>query len=213
MPIIICALVLLALPMAGLLLLRTGLLITTVNGQSMSPTLRHGDRVLVVRRWMVGRPRKGQIVVITFASRSETRSHSLSSSEELYIKRVVACAGESFSATLFANALPAMHPVSNTSDPSPSQVKSWQIPRNHIFVCGDNGEESIDSRSWGPLALDRVLGTVARKLSGAPAHEVKMSAECDHSSPKFRAIEAACAGVPTFFPAKQKRERETYPLD
>lgn len=94
MPIIVCTLLLLVLLIASLLLLRTGLLIITVDGQSMSPTLQPGDRVLVLRHWIAGHPRKGQIVVVTFANQSETRNSSASLRETLYIKRVVASAGE-----------------------------------------------------------------------------------------------------------------------
>lgn len=39
----------------ALLFLRTQLLIVTVKQKSMHPTLEHGDRVLLLRRWITRR--------------------------------------------------------------------------------------------------------------------------------------------------------------
>src|SRR4051812_32445848 len=74
------------------LLLRTSLLVVTVQGDSMAPTLHQGNRVLVLRRWLAGRPRKGQIVVVVPPGEVSM------SSPRFYMKRVVATAGECFSA-------------------------------------------------------------------------------------------------------------------
>src|SRR5438105_1805420 len=78
-------------------LLRTSLLIVTVQGESMAPTLHQGNRVLVLRTWLAGRPRKGQVVVVI------PPGESFMGPAHFYMKRVVAVASESFSATLHVN--------------------------------------------------------------------------------------------------------------
>ncbi|HYG80265.1 MAG TPA: signal peptidase I [Pyrinomonadaceae bacterium] len=36
--------------------------------------------------------------------------------------------------------------------------KPYKIPEGHYFVMGDNREDSADSRAWGPVAGDLVIG-------------------------------------------------------
>jgi signal peptidase I len=62
--VLICCSCLLLLLLA-LVLTRTCLLVITVINQSMVPTLEAGDRVLVLRKHLIPRLRKGQIVVVT----------------------------------------------------------------------------------------------------------------------------------------------------
>ena len=150
---------------AGFFLLRIGFLVVTIRGESMYPTLQHGDRILVLRRWLAGNPHKGQVVVFALAAGPEEQKLSVDLQEACYIKRVVAVAGETFSAKLSANALAEIEIAARRRPAqTASQVESWQIPSKHLFVCGENEEQSIDSRMWGPLPLSNVLGMMVMKL-------------------------------------------------
>jgi signal peptidase I len=132
---ILCGVILLA-----LICIRTCLILITVHGQSMAPALEQGDRVLALRFFPRGWIRRGCIVLVNPANQGRSRTLSVL----FHIKRVVALEGEIFAA--------------------PSGELVWQIPRRHLFVCGDNREQSIDSRTWGPLPLQSVSGLIFLRL-------------------------------------------------
>jgi len=149
--------VLLLLCCCALLLIRALLIVVIVQGQSMSPTLEEGDRVLVVRplwqRWI----HRGQIVLFRQTDLVEEPDDPLS----LHIKRVVVLAGEQY-----RSSTPPLGYSEHVAQEG--QEYLWRIPQDHLFVCGDNREQSIDSRSWGPLPLRNVRGIVVKRLASSP---------------------------------------------
>ena len=130
---------------------------------SMEPTLRVGDRVLVDQHayaWRVpftrvhlaerAVPQAGDI--ITFASPVDG---------ERLIKRVVAVAGDSVAArrgVLYVNRMPA-------GMAGHIEFGPVEVPAGHVFVMGDNRDNSFDSRFWGPLAVDRVYGRALKVVA------------------------------------------------
>jgi len=122
---------------------RTCLIVVTVQGQSMLPALREGDRVLALRHFRCSWIRTGRIVLVNPAGEGRKREREEQAVPMLQIKRVVALEGES-AASLAGEAS--------------------QIPPRHLFVCGDNRQHSIDSRIWGPLPLQSVTGLLLLKL-------------------------------------------------
>jgi len=141
----------------GLLLVRTCLMVVTVQGQSMLPTLKPGDRVLALRLFRVRRLQKSQIILF-WQMHPDQIDEILPLS--LHVKRVAALAGE----TYVSSSPPCWEPE-RTPHKQAGTPYTWRIPQDHLFVCGDNREQSIDSRSWGPLPLRNVRGVVVMKLS------------------------------------------------
>lgn len=41
----------------------------------------------------------------------------------------------------------------------------WTIPFHHVFVLGDFRPEALDSRNWGPIAYDRIIGKVVCRIN------------------------------------------------
>jgi signal peptidase I len=109
-----------------------------VTGESMEPTFRSGQRLLVCRAyWLVGPIRRNDIVVL----RSQERE------TEYLIKRVDRMPGEVVD---FLNVPTTWKIVQG----------ELRVPEGHLYVIGDNREASEDSRNFGPVPIDRVVGKV-----------------------------------------------------
>ncbi|MFG1685585.1 S26 family signal peptidase [Nonomuraea sp. NPDC049269] len=137
-----------ALPVLLCLLLATGALwlrrryaVITVRGESMSPTYRPGDRLLLRRNTAI---RAGQCVV--FAGR---QSATTGRPGGWILKRVIAVPGD---------------PVPREQVPALREVREQRVPPSQLVVMGDNAVHSTDSRHLGYIAADRVLGIVLRRL-------------------------------------------------
>jgi signal peptidase I len=135
----------LALVPALLLWLRHTVLVVTVAGQSMQPTLRPGDR-LVVRRREIGRVRPGQVVV----ARLRRRPAAGGPAAELIVKRVLAVPGDQVPRDV-VRAL--------------RDVPEETVPPGRLVVLGDNHAASVDSRQFGYLHNSELVGVVGRHLS------------------------------------------------
>lgn len=84
----------------------------------------------------------------------------------IYIKRVIALPGEKVfirDGTLYINGSAIDEPyVTNTSNNKnySQDMYEIQVPENHLFVLGDNRDNSNDSRFWGFLPIENVVGRV-----------------------------------------------------
>jgi signal peptidase I len=142
---------------AATLLVASGLVITlarrrfvvvTVVGASMEPTLRPGDQVLVRRQ---GSDKLGVGVLVVFQEpgghhRSRTPASGIAR-RSWAIKRIAAVPGSAV-------------PDSVRSAAGGADI----VPPGMLVVLGD-GTRSGDSRQWGFIPADQVLGFVVRKLT------------------------------------------------
>lgn len=111
-----------------------------VSGVSMLPTFRNGQRVLVGKAyWLIGPIRDGDVVVI--------REESPQNPDGYIIKRVYRMAGEV---------------VDWINVPRRWRLAQgeFKVPEGTVYVLGDNREQSEDSRSFGPVDRNRILGKV-----------------------------------------------------
>jgi signal peptidase I len=134
-----------ALLLGGAGWLRSRLLLVTVRGRSMEPALAEGDRVLV-RRLPPTRVRRRDVVVLRRPP--EAMVVDLSRQAELLVKRVVALGGDLVAADRFPRIA----------------AQTSVVPRGRLVVLGDNPEMSLDSRHYGHLADELVVGVVLRKV-------------------------------------------------
>lgn len=127
-------------------LVRRHLMVVTVKGASMLPTLRTGDRVLV-RRTSAAAVRTGDVVVV-----DEPRPCRPGGARAggWVVKRVVAAPGEPAPPFL----------------PPHQRAAGDRVPAGWLVLLGDNAEASRDSRHYGPVGAERLLGVVVRRLDG-----------------------------------------------
>jgi len=123
---------------------------TRVYGSSMVPNLRTNERLVVEKlSYRFHGPRRGDIVVL----------HDPDGGPELLIKRVVGLPGERVTLAdgqVYVDGVAISEPY--LTQGTASTGRAWTIPPLHVFVMGDNRGASRDSRVFGPVSIDSILG-------------------------------------------------------
>ncbi|MBL8161014.1 MAG: signal peptidase I [Anaerolineae bacterium] len=127
----------------------------SVEGPSMQPTF-HTDDVLVVSRvnYMFGLPQRGEIVIFNAPGNAPD--------EPPYIKRVIGLPGETVEirdTKVFVNGRELYEPyINEPCDAARCRDNSWTLGEGEYFVMGDNRNHSSDSRAFGAVKLERIIG-------------------------------------------------------
>lgn len=142
-----------ALALVVALLVRTfGVQLYRVEGESMLPTLAHGDRLLVNKLvYRFREPVPGEVVVV--ADPANPRRH--------LVKRVIAVAGEEVEVrgdAVWVNGSLLEEPYVHPDSPGTYRAGPLTVPEGYVWVMGDNRGASLDSRLLGPLPVSRVEG-------------------------------------------------------
>ncbi|KMK77190.1 signal peptidase I [Alkalihalobacillus pseudalcaliphilus] len=133
-----------------------------VDGESMSPTLHNGDRMIVNKiSYTLFEPERFDIVVF----------HAPGGKD--YIKRVIGLPGDEIeyrSDTLYVNGEPVEErfldelkenyqgeTLTNNFE-LVDVTNEFVVPEDHLFVLGDNRRHSKDSRDIGTVPTDKVIG-------------------------------------------------------
>lgn len=128
-----------------------------VSGQSMFPTLENGDYILTNKiGYTFGQPQKGQIIVF-----KEPRDESLD-----FIKRIIGLPGDKLkieSGKVYVNGRVIdegyLDPTITTLPASfLKEDQEVIIPEDRYIVIGDNRLASSDSREWGFITRDEIIG-------------------------------------------------------
>jgi signal peptidase I len=123
-----------------------------IPSESMVPTLRIGDRVLVNKFiYRFAQPARGDIIVF----------ESVEGGGEDLIKRVVGVPGDKISVRggrLLVNGEPQREPYVYKKYPDRSSAAPTTVPEDHVFVMGDNRANSRDSRYFGTVPEKKIEG-------------------------------------------------------
>lgn len=123
----------------------------TIHQISMKPTLEEGDRILLNRLVYHFRdPKSGDVVVF----------HSPVNDDEDLVKRVVAVAGDRVAirdGSLYVNGV-ALDETYLLEENFRGEYPETTISQGQVFVMGDNRNHSGDSRLFGPINVDSIIG-------------------------------------------------------
>ena len=150
--------------------------IAVVQGDSMLPTLKNGDRLLVYQ--FGSRPNSGDIIVIDADEAVLVQQGTLYTADGLHksiVKRVVAVGGQTLDihseeGIIYLDGKPQEELYTNTVTQLPDLGNAFgypfTIPEGFVFVMGDNRDISLDSRyvNVGLVSEDDIEGTVLLRL-------------------------------------------------
>jgi signal peptidase I len=147
-----------------------------VDGHSMDPNLDNGEMLLVNRHayetwnlaslinWLpfvdiepidvtpFGGVERGDIVVFDPPN-----------DDKPYIKRIIGLPGDEISfrdGSVFVNGVQVneAHITEETNCPTSACREAIVVPEGHVYVLGDNRNSSEDSRYFGPVKIDAIIG-------------------------------------------------------
>jgi signal peptidase I len=137
---------------------------TSISG-NMEPVVSPGDHFFAdLNAYLFARPARGDLVI--FASPEEPA--------RLQVARVIGLEGEDVaiqSKAVYINSQPLPDPWGQHNDPSMFAPRSFsaqgylrdhmdlqKIPKDSVFVLGDNRDNSYDSRFFGPVSISSIRG-------------------------------------------------------
>ena len=124
---------------------------TRVEGQSMEPSLHSNQRLVVEKlSYRFHGPQRFDVVVLKLPSQGD----------ELLIKRVVGLPGETVGIRdghVYIDGVALDEPFV-AEETRAGRRENIIVPPLHVYVLGDNRNHSNDSRSFGPIPIDDIIG-------------------------------------------------------
>jgi signal peptidase I len=160
-----------------------------VDGPSMQQTLHNNDRLIVwklPRTWakLTGHqyvPGRGDIIILNEGG-LESLGGDASATKQL-VKRVIGLPGDR---VVIHEGVITIYNTSNPDGIKPDEELPYAadakmtptlneidvtLGPNEIYVCGDNRSNSLDSRMFGPIKTDQVVGKLVARI--LPLNQMK----------------------------------------
>ncbi len=140
-----------------------------VEGESMHPTFESGDYLIVDElSYRLGDPKRGDVVVFRYPADPSV----------FYIKRIIGLPGETVHINRGITSISKVDGETLVLDESyvvaedATYSLDTALGTDQFFVMGDNRPRSSDSRVWGPLPREDMIGRAYIRL--LPLQEVGM---------------------------------------
>ncbi|MDZ4767828.1 MAG: signal peptidase I [Chloroflexota bacterium] len=129
-----------------------------IEGASMQPSFYEGQNLIVSRvHYLLGDPQRGDVVVLDPPGDDDGEN-------PLLLKRLIGLPGETVSlrdGQLYIDDALRVEPyIKEACTRSTCQDSTWEIPPGSYFFMGDNRNNSRDSRAFGVVTRDRIIGEV-----------------------------------------------------
>ncbi len=146
-----------------------------VSGESMYPTFNNGDYLIVDEvSYRLKEPQRGDVVIFKYPENPK----------RFFIKRIIGLPGETI---IFKNNEVYIQTNSSAdmiklSEPYINQITipinttEQKIDPDNYFVMGDNRGFSLDSRAWGQLPKENIVGIAGLRLFPLSAIEYRPGA-------------------------------------
>lgn len=126
-----------------------------VEGRSMQPSFQDGNRLIISRvHYMFSQPNYGDVIVFNSMRESEVGV--------MLIKRVIGLPGDTVeirNQQVYVNGEPANSDYT-LEDCMTCSDRTVTLGSDEFFVMGDNRNHSTDSRFFGPVTRNHIVGQV-----------------------------------------------------
>ena len=126
-----------------------------VSGSSMDDTYQDGQKIFVSRTaYWQELPERGDVITFKLDN-------------EYLLKRVIALPGDTIrieDCKTYVNDKQIAEPYVDSWSSYNTSMAEQTVPEGHVFVMGDNRDNSFDSRDFGFVDLDQIVGRVINQV-------------------------------------------------
>lgn len=140
-----------------------------VSGASMVPTFQNGQYLIIDElSYRFEQPKRGDVIVFRYPK----------DPSQFFIKRIIGLPGETITiangtvSITHADGTPVPLDESYVVNQGNGSDMHYTLPSDRYFVMGDNRPESSDSRIWGTMPRENIVGRVFLRLLPVPTLSV-----------------------------------------